>query len=280
MSIRIICDSSCDLPINFFESDGIDFSIAPLTLNVGGREFVDDENIDTVELMKAIKNCKTATSSACPSPEMFIAEMEKSAQSICITMTSALSGTFNSARVAAETVNAKGNCKATVVDSLATSSTMILMAFKLKSLIEQGTLSYETICEKLNEYRDTLKLRFLVQDLSTLIKNGRMSRIAGIVATTLSLCPLCGENGKGEIKVYEKVRGAKNALSKLADTVSEKVSSLKQFPVIITHCNNEEHATHLKNLLVERFGLNDIKIFKMRGLTSFYANDKGIIMSF
>lgn len=281
MKPRIISDSSCDLPTNFLEKDGIDFSIVPLKIIVGDHEFIDDETLNTKVLINAMKEYKEASSSACPSPEEFATELRKNDENFVIAMTSGLSGTYNSARVAADMVHEEdGGKKIGLFDSLATSTSMILMIMKLRDMIKAGTMDFEAICAKLSEYQKSLTLIFLLQDLSNLVKTGRMSKVAGVVASKLSIMPIARATDQGKIEVVEKTWGIKKALSAMANLVGEKVKTQTDFPVVITHCNNLSQAEILKDLLEKRFNLKEIYIFPMHGLTSYYANDKGLIMSF
>lgn len=281
MKPRIISDSSCDLPSNFLEKDDIDFSLVPLKIIVGDREFIDNETLNTKELIAAMKTHKTASSSACPSPEDFAAELRKNKESYVITMTSGLSGTYNSARVARSMVLEEDDTlKISLFDTLATSPFMILMIMKLRDLIKAGNMDFDAICENLTSYQETLKLRFLLQDLSNLVKSGRMNRVAGAVASALSIMPIFRSDNKGEIQLVTKARGIKKALSGLANMVEEKSKIQQQFPVVITHCNNLSQAEILKDLLEKRFNLMEIYIFPMHGLTTYYSNDKGLLMAF
>lgn len=281
MKSRIISDSSCDLPSDFLEKDGIDFSIVPLKIIVGDREFIDDETLDTKELIAAMKANKTASLTACPSPEDFSVPLRKNKESYVITITSGLSGTYNSARVARDMVlEENSDLKIGLFDSLSTSPFMILMIMKLRDFIKTETMDFETICEKLSEYQKTLELRFVLQDFSNLVKTGRMNRVAGIVAAAFSIFPICRSDEKGQIEVLEKVRGIKKIFSHLADMIEPKVKSHEQFPVVITHCDNPSQAELLKDLLEKRFNLKEIYIFPMHGLTSFYSNDKGILVAY
>lgn len=281
MKPRIISDSSCDLPKDFLEKDGIDFSLVPLKIIVGDHEFIDDETLNTKELIAAMKAEKTATSSSCPSPEDFAAELRKNKESYVITMTSGLSGTYNSARVARNMVlEEDDSLKISLFDTHATSPVMILMVMKLRDLIKTGEMDFDTISEKLALYLETLNLRFLLQDLSNLVKSGRMNRVAGAVASVLSIMPIFRSDDKGEIQLVTKARGIKKALSSLANMVEEKVQTQSQFPVVINHCNNLSQAEILKDLLENRFDLKEIYIFPMHGLTTYYSNDKGLLMAF
>lgn len=281
MKPRIISDSSCDLPKDFLEKDGIDFSLVPLKIIVGNHEFIDDETLNPKELIAAMKAEKTATSSSCPSPEDFAAELRKNKESYVITMTSGLSGTYNSARVAKNMVlEEDDSLKISLFDTHATSPVMILMVMKLRDLIKTGDMDFDTISEKLSLCLETLNLRFLLQDLSNLVKSGRMNRVAGAVASALSIMPIFRSDDKGEIQLVTKARGIKKALSSLASMVEEKIKTQPQFPVVITHCNNLSQAEILKDLLEKRFDLKEIYIFPMHGLTTYYSNDKGLLMAF
>ena len=281
MKPRIISDSSCDLPANYLEKDGIDFSVVPLKIIVGDHEFIDDETLNTKVLINAMKEYKEASSSACPSPEDFAAELRKNDENYVIAMTSGLSGTYNSARVAADMVLEEDSSKKIrLFDSLATSTSMILMIMKLRDMIKAGTMDFEAICDKLSEYQKSLTLVFLLQDLSNLVKTGRMSKVAGVVASKLSIMPIARATDQGKIEIVEKTRGIKKALSAMANMVSEKAMTHHDFPMVISHCNNLSQAEILRDLLEKRFNLKEIYIFPMHGLTSYYANDKGLIMSF
>lgn len=281
MKPRIISDSSCDLPKDFLDKDGIDFSLVPLKIIVGDREFIDDETLNTKELIAAMKAEKTASSSSCPSPEDFATELRKNKESYVITMTSGLSGTYNSARVAKDMVlEEDASLKISLFDTHSTSPLMILMVMKLRDMIKAGDIDFDTISDKLAAYLETLNIRFLLQDLSNLVKSGRMNRVAGAVASVLSIMPIFRSDDKGEIQLVSKARGIKKALSSLANMVEDKVKIQPQFPVVITHCNNLSQAEILKDLLEKRFDLNEIYIFPMHGLTTYYSNDKGLLMAF
>ncbi|MDD3307618.1 MAG: DegV family protein [Acetobacterium sp.] len=281
MKPRIISDSSCDLPKDFLAKDGIDFSLVPLKIIVGDHEFIDDETLNTKELIAAMKAEKTASSSSCPSPEDFATELRKNKESYVITMTSGLSGTYNSARVAQNMVlEEDDSLKISLFDTHSTSPVMILMVMKLRDMIKSGEMDFDTISEKLATYLETLNLRFLLQDLSNLVKSGRMNRVAGAVASVLSIMPIFKSDDKGEIQLVTKARGIKKALSSLANMVEDKVKTQPQFPVVITHCNNLSQAEILKDLLEKRFDLKEIYIFPMHGLTTYYSNDKGLLMAF
>jgi len=158
---------------------------------------------------------------------------------------------------------------------------MIRIIDTLVELIESEKYTFEEITEKITKVRNTTRLRFLLQDLGNLVKTGRLSKIKGLIASFLNIKLICGENGAGEIEEYGKAIGVKKAMHLLSGMPEGKVKEEgNDLPIVITHCHNEEGAGILKALLESRFGLKNIKTFIMRGLTSFYANDKGLILAY
>ncbi len=279
MDFRIIADSCCDLNEEMDLVQGVDFVTVPLIINVGGKEFVDDTGLDVSRLLQAMKESATASSTACPSPEEYAREFRKAEVSFAVTLSSKLSGSYNSALVGRDMVLEEDPTKKIhVVDSLAASTTQSLLVLKLREFVLAGGHSFETMVEKIEHYRDSLTLRFILQSFDNLVKAGRMSKLAGVFAHALSIRPIAGENGKGEIKIYEKVRGARNALNRLVEMIGEQVSYDK--PIMISHCNNPEDAGFIQEALQRLYKPAEVRILKMRGLSSYYAGEKGIIVSY
>ena len=281
MKYTLIADSGCDLYDKDLTSSKIDFYTVPLTIMLGDTEVVDEEDLDTKDLVARMKENKKAPRTACPSPEAFAEKMGKGDNIICVTLSSKVSGTYNSARLAAETVQAeKPDKKIFILDSLSASAGITIILYELKRLIEGGGLTFEQIVEKITAYRDSISIRFLLQDLGNLIKTGRMSKVAGIIAATLVIKPIFMDNA-GEIGLCTKCIGTKKALATLSDMPAEKVKELgNDLPLWIAHCFNDEDANTLKELLVSKYGLTNITIRRMRGLASFYANEKGLLMAY
>ena len=281
MKYTLIADSGCDLFNKDLKSDKFDFYTVPLTIRLGDTEIVDEEDLDLAELVKKMKENKKAPSTACPSPEAFAEEMRKGNNIICVTLSSKVSGTYNSARLGAEIVQSEyPNKKIFILDSLSASAGMTILLHELKRLIEKGDLTFEETVEQITTYRDHTSIRFLLQDLGNLIKTGRMSKVAGLIAATLVIKPIF-MNNNGEIGLCTKCIGTKKALATLSEFPAQKAKEYGvDTPVLIAHCFNEEDAKILKELLKTKHNLTNIKIRSMRGLASFYANEKGILMAF
>ena len=283
MKYTIIADSGCDLKTAYVQSSKLNFTTVPLFITIDGKDYIDDETLETRELLSVMKGSKGAPKTACPSPYVFAEEMRKGNENIiCVTLSSKLSGSYNSARLAAETVGKEDpGKKIFVLDSLSASAGMAVIIQKLIELIECDLYSFGEIIKKIEKIRSGTRTRFLLHDLANLIKTGRMSKIKGIIASVLKIKLICGEKGAGEIEQFGKAIGTKKSLQLLSECPKDKVEAEGNgLTVAISHCHNEEDAGFLKSLLESRFGLKQIKILLMRGLASFYANDKGLVLAY
>ena len=279
MKYTIITDSCC----NFYKRDittkNVDFISVPLTLIVGDQEFVDDESLDTTEFIKIMGEYNGHARSACPSPQAFYDAMVTGDNIIVITISSKLSGTYASAFTAAEMLRTNfPEKKLFLVDSLSAAAGEDYLVIELLKLIEENKYTFDEITVKLSEIRAKHRVRFLLQDLSNLVKNGRMSKMAGKILTTARIKLICGEDGKGEIKKYAMSMGTKRGLCTLAELPAKEIS--KDMPICIAHVHNEEDATFLKNILKVKHGFKNISIRLMRGLSTLYSADKGIVIAY
>ena len=196
-----------------------------------------------------------------------------------VTISSRLSASYSTACMAADMARAENpEAKIHVVDSKATSGSMALLIYKLGELIRQQ-LPFEEIVTRIEEYRKSLTLFFLIGTLDTLVSAGRMNRAVGMMASMLNIHPLCGEDGEGNIKIYQKVRGMTQALNRLVEMIGERGETADKH-LIISHCNNPEDAEMICKACRRKYSFEKITTLAMRGLTSFYAGDRGLIVSF
>lgn len=279
MKWNIVCDSSSDILSLEHLADNTLFSVAPLKIIVGDKEFIDDKTLDRAALLKAMGEYKGASSTACPAPFEWLEHFEKAEYSIAISISSELSGSYNSALVAKDMLSEKyPEKKVHVVNSRATSGTMILLARKVNELIKKG-LSFDEIVNEIEQYNNTMQLVFCLKSYDTLIKAGRMSSFTGAVATVLGIRAIAVKSPKGDIQVVSKQRGDAGTYKFMVNLMSEK-KDLKNATVYINHCCNAEGAHQIKNLLKEMCGCVDVNILETRGLCSFYASIGGIIVSY
>lgn len=274
----IVMDSSCDMPEKIGQG-GVDWVLAPLSVIVGEKEFVDDADLDVAEMMRAIKAYPGAATSACPPVGVYAEAFRRSPNIICITITGSLSASYESALQAKEMVEAEDPTRNIhVIDSRATSGKLTLIAEEAERLIEQG-LSFNEVARKLDEYEDSTILFFSLASFDNLIKNGRMPKYQGMLGQVLKIRPVAYATKAGEIEILDKPRGEKAMLRKMIERMKE-FKSFEGLPVIISHCNAPEVVQKLKEHMEEAASVKSIRIMPTRGLCSFYTDDGGFIVGY
>lgn len=277
MSYKIVVDSCCELPKEYLNDPR--FERIPLGLEVGDYHLLDDENFDQADFLRRVAECPTCPKSSCPSPERFMEAYNVDAEHIyVVTLTSKLSGSYNSAELAkklfAETYGEK---KIHVVDSLSASGGETQIALKLMELEEEG-FSFEEIVEKIEKFRDEMGTYFVLDNLETLRKNGRLSGVKAVVASTLNIKPVMKAD-EGEIVQKGQSIGIKKALTKMIELLMSELKDSEMKRIIITHCNAISKAEFVQKLLEAKVKCKEMLILDMAGISSLYANDGGIIVT-
>lgn len=166
-----------------------------------------------------------------------------------------------------------------VFDSFSASIAETLISIKIFELAKKKCDDLQ-IVEKVNEYIKSMKTLFLLESLDNLIKNGRMSRVKGGIATLLNIKPVMGATDDGNIKLVESVRGYRRAFTRFIEIIGEQGEKLEDKVIGIAHVNCLERAEEFKNELLKRYKFKDIIIVEAAGLSSVYANQGGIIVAF
>jgi DegV family protein with EDD domain len=278
MGIKIIADSSCDLTEKMKEEMNIE--IAPLVLQLEDKRYIDDENLDVKEYIKEMNTCKTSPKTACPSPQEFMKKYEGDDSIFVVTLSSNLSGTYNSAVLAKDMfLEEVGNKFIHVFDSFSASVAETLISLKIHELSKYSIEETE-IVKKVNQYIKEMNTFFLLESLEHLAKAGRLSPFIAKIASVLSIKPIMGATDEGSIKLVQKVRGYKKAFDKFVDTIGEEGKNLEEKILGIAHCNCLERALKFKEEVLKKYNFKDIVIVEMRGLSSTYADDGGLVIAF
>ena len=277
MSYKIVADSSCEFPEEYRKDPR--YVNVPLGLDVNDELIMDDETFDQAEFLKKVAASPKCPKSFCPSPEKYMDAYQTEAENVfAFTLSAKLSGSYNSAELGKNLYHEKhGEKNIFVCDSESASGGETQLALKAAELSEEG-LSFAEICQKLTEYRDNLKTYFVLNNLETLRKNGRLVGVKALVASTLSIKPVMGSN-KGEIIQLGQAIGIKKALTKMVETIVKEAVNTEQKRLIITHCNGQERAESVKQMLMEKLKFKDVIVMPTRGLSSMYANDGGVIVT-
>jgi DegV family protein with EDD domain len=252
VSIKIVADSSCDLNNELRKELGI--TLVPFTLHIGEHTYRDDEQLDVKTMIKEMTECPTSPRTACPSPNEFIKAFEGPESIFAVTISSALSGTYESAMLAKKMLleNAEGKF-VHVFDSMSASVGETLICGKIKELAEEGFKEIQ-IVDKVSEYIRGMKTFFLLESLEHLAKAGRLSHLAAKVASVLDIKAIMGSNGEGNIRLVEKARGYRKAFEKLVEVVGKEGVNIKERVLGIAHCNCAQKAIQFKDEVLKRKG--------------------------
>ena len=278
---NIVSDSSCDLRTSAFHSDRVLFHSVPLRIQVGDQEFVDNDDLSVPEMLRAMAAEKSASSSACPSPADFAKAFEAGDCTVCFTISSNLSGTYNSAIMARDMVLEEyPEKRVCVIDSRATAGAMVLLIRRAKELMEADeTGDFDGICAQLRLYQAALGTCFPLENFDNLIKNGRMRPLVGTLLHSLGIHVIADATPQGTIHVADKARGE----AKTFRSITALMRASKECDgaeVVISHCENLEGAMKLKQQILEDLPVKQVEIISCRGLTSFYAMEKGLIVGY
>ena len=132
---------------------------------------------------------------------------------------------------------------------------------------EEAGMSFERVVETVELYISTQHTYFVLENLETLRKNGRLSKTKALVASALKIKPVMGATSEGDIVQLDQARGINKALMKMVDAIA------------ISHCNCPERAEMVKEALLERLAVQDVFVLDTQGVSSMYANDGGIIIA-
>ncbi len=277
MSYKIVVDSCCELPEEYKRTGR--FEIVPLGLEVGDYRIMDDEDFNQKEFLEKVAACPVCPKSSCPSPERYMEAFRCDAEHVyVVTLSSKLSGSYNSAELGKKLYMEKyGDKDIFVCDSESASCGETQIARKAMELEEAGR-PFAEIVKELEKLRDGMKTYFVLDNLETLRKNGRLTGVKALVATTLNIKPLM-EGVKGSIAQKGQAVGMKKGLAKMAEAVVKEAGNPESRVLMITHCNCPDRAELVKDMVLGQIKVRDVVIMDTAGISSMYANDGGVIVT-
>lgn len=277
MSYKIVVDSCCELPEEYKKDAR--FQIIPLGLEVGEYQVLDDENFNQKEFLQKVAAYPHCPKSSCPSPERYREAYHCDAGEIyVITLSSHLSGSYNSAELGRKLYEEKyGEKQIHIIDSESASCGETQIAMQIMADKEMG-LSFAETCERAENFKIRMKTYFVLDNLETLRKNGRLTGVKALVASTLNIKPVM-VGKRGVIEQKGQAIGINKALARMADHLVADVDNPQERTLMITHCNCPERAEYMRNLMEKRASYRSILIMDTAGISSMYANDGGIIVT-
>jgi DegV family protein with EDD domain len=214
--VHVVTDSSCDLAQH--EVDGLKIEIVPLSIRFGNEEFTDRQDLTVDEFYKKMALSDVLPQTACPSPGAFEKAFQRAAEAsagslICLTISSDLSNTFQSAQTGAAAL--EGQLPIQVIDSRTVSSglgTLVLEAAKAAG----GDVPGDSVLRRVASLIPRTHVIAALNTLENLKRGGRIGGAKAMMGSMLSIKPLIDIRG-GVVKESGKARTRKRAMQMLYD---------------------------------------------------------------
>ena len=249
--IKLFTDTSANLPVSIIREYGIE--VVPFSYTVNGKEVPYSADTDFngrafYEAMRAGAEVKTSMINVSDFMAAFEQWIAKGDAVIYVGMSGGISGTANSAKLAAEELLEKyPAAKIAAIDTYAASLGEGFLVIETAKMIERGD-PFLKIVKKIELLRKNMCQFFTVDDLAYLRKGGRISGAAAVVGTVLNIKPILRGDENGKIVLCGKIRGFNKSMEALANKYDELVFD-KTADVGIAHADNPEGAQRLENIL-------------------------------
>ena len=272
MKRKIVADSSCDM----WELNGVDFAVAPITISTDNKHYVDNQELDVHLMSEELAKYKGVSHTACPSVGSWLDCYEGFDEVFVITLTGAMSGTYNSAMTAKGIYEEENeNVKVHVFDSLSTGPEMRLLIEKLKEMIDED-LPFEEIVEKGQDYLNHSRLFFALKSLHNFAMNGRVSKAVASAIGVLNISIFATASEEGTIQQISKCRGEKKVVKSMIEHLEN--AGYHGGKVRISHADNLKLAHSVRDKILELYPHADIIVYPMGGLCTYYAEKGGLLV--
>ena len=272
--IKIVADSSCDVTT----LKDIDFAYAPMKIITDEKEFVDNSSLDTDGMVEYLYKYNGKSKSSCPNTADWIEAFSDSDDIFCVTITSGLSGSYNSACLAKQIYEAENEGKRVyVIDTLSAGPEITMIIEKIRDCIKNG-MAYEDICTTIKEYKKKTGLVFMLKSLKNFANNGRVSPVVAKLVGIAGICIVGKASNEGTLEPMHKCSGEKRSLKTLVEDLENE--GFRSGKISIGHCQNETAAEALKEMILAKFKNAKVEIHNLRGLCSFYAEKGGVLVGF
>ena len=288
MSWSIVADSSCNLRSYEPRAAHTVFHIAPLTITVGDTDYVDDAHLDVPAFHQAMTNHAEASSSSCPSAGVWAEYFREADNVIAITISGHLSGSYDAACMARNMVlddwmrdhdGIMTGKNIFVLDSRAAGGKLEVLVQLLDTyLAEHPACAFEEAVDYIKRLEEHSQVLFSLSSYENLVKNGRMPRLAGTLATKLNIRVLGIASAEGTIKMVGPTRGEKKTYNKVVDSMAS--CGYNGGLAYIDHVENPTAAADLRTAILQRWTQASVEILPCGALCSYYAEQSGLIIGF
>lgn len=250
--IKIITDSTSDLPKALTEKYEVD--VIPLEVTIDNISYLDGVDITLEEFLEKMDKASEMPKTSQINPGRFLdvykKYLDEGYEIISIHLSSKMSGTFQSAKMAKEMLNTE---KIHIIDSKNVTCGLGILVLKACKLKEEN-YDTEKICEEINNAIPKVKSALNFESLDNLVKGGRLSKAQGLIGGLLGI-KLNLTIDQGEIVVRDKVRGSKKALRYILDYLDQCGISEEVSPMVLNAAADKENLEVLegiKNYLKEK----------------------------
>lgn len=279
--IHIVTDSTSDIPVELRQQ--LQIEMVPLKVHFGEEVFLDAVEITSDSFYDKLAASSVLPTTSQPSPNDFlevykrILKEDPEAAIISIHLSSALSGTYQSAVMAKSMLDEQADI--TVIDSRSASYGIGYLAVAAAQAAKHGQ-DKESCLQLIALLKEKMKLYFYVDTLEYLQKGGRIGKASALLGSLLQIKPILSIDSSGEVYPVDKVRGSKKAASKIIEFFKKDFQNDK-VRITIAHANSPQEANQWQERLKEEFNVDDILISEIGSVIGTHAGPGavGIFMS-
>lgn len=277
MNEEIIVDSCCDIPYDL--ADRIGIVSVPFFIRFGEKQFCDDRDLDMAHFLPSMIEHNGRITTSTPTPDAYREAFLRPNAAYAVTISGNLSGSHNCAVLAEQMAREESHKQVHVFDSKSASAGQVLVTLTLRRMIDECRQSSDIIADMQAFIRD-MKTYFVLENVTNLLKNGRLGLIKGLITTLLKIKPIMGSDGDGNIALFSKARSRSRVLEKMLSLIEDSGRPIEGQTMVITHCNNAPFAERLADAVRQRFCFKEILIYPTHGLSAVYADNQGVVMAF
>jgi len=274
MKIKLVADCSANICQNLT----LPISYVPLKIVTREKEYIDTPALDVPQMLRELKGYKGPSGTACPGIQDWLEAFDDSDIVLGVSLTSALSGCYNSAMIAAEEYRQRRpDAKVFILDSLTTGPELALLLERYQAMLSQG-LDFDAVCAGIEDYLAHTHLVFSLESLDNFVKNGRVSPLIGKAVGFLGLRIVGRAGSQGTLEPMYKCRGEGKALRQLLAAMKEL--GYRGGKVRISHSYNQPAADAFAAMVRGEFPGADVSVTCNRGLCCYYAEEGSILVGF
>lgn len=277
-SIRIVTDSTADIPKNLIEKYRIE--VVPLYVNFGDESYSDDgKNITIKQFYEKLEKTKKKVTTSQPSPQDFIkaySQLLKDSNSIIsIHISGKMSGTVNSAQLASREF-AESDIE--IFDSELVHMPLGILVIKAAEMAIEGRPK-EEILEALKELKQKIKVLFIPRSLKYMIKSGRIGRAKGLIASLLEIRPILTFH-QGETSQFKTTRRFGQAKDELLNSMKKMIKDTGRLMVIVSDSNTKKDGNEMAQRIEEIFSPTEIMRAEIGPVVGNHLGPGGIAVTF